>query len=156
MKGNDKVIEQLNELLTEELTAINQYMVHAEMLENWMYERLHEREWEVAMAEMRHAEKLIARVLFLEGRPLVSKLNEIHIGPQVEKQIENDLKLEQAAVAQYNEAIKLCREHGDHGSQDLLESILKEEEAHTDYFEAQKDQIAQVGIENYLAAAIRK
>ncbi len=151
MKGNDRLIEKLNDLLADELTAINQYMVHSEMCENWKYERLHKEDKERAFTEMRHAEKLIERILFLEGRPTVSKLKEIRIGAEVQTQHKYDVELEYDAVKSYNEGIKLAEEVGDNGTRDFLVSILKDEEDHIDWLEAQLDQIKQMGIQIYLA-----
>lgn len=150
MKGNEKIIERVNALLADELTAINQYMVHSEMCADWGYERLHEAIEKRAIEEMKHAEKLIARVLFLEGRPIVRNLNEIHIGSEVEGQIQNDWAAEDAAVKAYNGAIGLAVELGDNGTRTLLESILTDEEDHIDWLEAQLDQIKQMGIQTYL------
>jgi bacterioferritin len=154
MKGNAKVIERLNELLIEELTAINQYMLHSEMCANWGYERLHKAVEKRAIDEMKHAEKLIGRILFLEGSPTVSELNKITIGADVEAQLKNDLGSEDMAVRAYNEGIRLAVEMGDNGSKQLLESILKDEEAHIDWLEAQLDQIKQIGIQHYLVEHI--
>jgi bacterioferritin len=150
MQGHEKIIKQLNARLADELTAINQYMVHAEMCENWGYGRLNEAIEKRAIAEMKHAEKLIARILFLEGLPLVSKLNKINIGPDVEKMHQNDWKAEEAAIKDYNADIRLAAELGDHGTRDMLQSILNDEEDHIDWIEAQQDQIKQIGIQNYL------
>ncbi|HAD03324.1 MAG: bacterioferritin [Desulfuromonadales bacterium GWD2_61_12] len=150
MKGNDKIIESLNDRLSEELTAINQYMVHAEMCDNWGYARLHKMIEKRAIDEMKHAEKLIARVLFLDGRPMVSKLNKVYIGAEVEKMHKNDTVAETDAIKNYNESIRLAVEVGDNGTRELLESILHEEEMHIDELEAQLDQIKQMGIQNYL------
>lgn len=154
MKGNEQVIEVLNGLLADELTAINQYMIHSEMCANWGYERLHEAVEKRAIDEMRHAEKLIGRILFFEGQPIVSKLKEIRIGAQVEAQVQNDWSAEEGAVKAYNEGIRLTVEVGDNGTRALLESILADEEDHIDWLEAQLDQIGQLGIENYLAEQI--
>ncbi len=154
MKGNDQVLAKLNELLAEELTAINQYMVHSEMGDDWGYERLHKKVEARAIEEMRHAEKLIGRLLFLEGRPIVSRLNAIHIGENVETQLRNDRQAEHDAIARYNEAIALARDVGDNGTRDLLEEILEDEEEHIDWIEAQLDQIEQTGIQNYLVMQI--
>lgn len=151
MKGNDQVIEKLNHLLADELTAISQYMVHSEMCANWGYGRLHEAVEKRAIDEMKHAEMLIARILFLEGKPIVSKLNPMHIGAEVEVQLKNDLQAELDAVVAYNDGIRLAHESGDHGSRELLISILKDEEVHVDWLEAQLDQIGQMGLQNYLA-----
>jgi len=154
MKGQEKIIEQLNMRLAEELTAINQYMVHAEMCDNWNYEQLHKMIEKRAIDEMKHAEKLIARILFLEGRPIVSNLNKIHIGAEVPKMHENDRLAEESAIQGYNESIRLAVELGDNGTRELFESILKEEESHIDLIEAQLDQISQMGIQNYLVEQI--
>lgn len=152
MKGNETIIEHLNLRLTEELTAINQYMVHAEMCDNWWYEKLHKEIEKRAIDEMKHTEKLIARILFLEGRPVVSNLNKMHIGDEVPKMYTNDHMAEIDAIRGYNESIRVAGELGDHGSRELLEALLKEEEAHVDLIESHLDQIKQMGVENYLAA----
>ena len=150
MKGNAKVIARLNARLAEELTAINQYLVHSEMCANWGYAKLHEAIEKRAKDEMQHTEMLIARILFLEGKPIVSKLVELKIGAAVEAQHKNDWAAEDGAVKAYNDDVRFAAEVGDNGSRDLLESILKEEEDHIDWIEAQLDQIAQMGIQNYL------
>ncbi|NTW56953.1 MAG: bacterioferritin [Chlorobiaceae bacterium] len=150
MKGSPKMIEKLNSLLSDELTAINQYIVHSEMCSNWGYEKLHDADEKRAIDEMKHAEKLIARILFLEGIPLVSNLNKISIGSAVAAQHENDRVAEEGAISSYNDAIRLAVEIGDNGTRELLESILKDEEEHIDWLEAQIDQIGQLGIQNYL------
>jgi bacterioferritin len=154
MKGNQKIIDKLNDLLADELTAINQYMVHSEMCDNWGYEKLHKADEKRAVDEMRHAEKLIARILFLEGTPIVSKLNRVNIGAAVEAQHRNDHASESDAIASYNDGIRLASELGDNGTRELLESILREEEAHIDWLEAQLDQIGQMGVQNYLVEQI--
>ena len=154
MKGNQKIIESLNARLAEELTAINQYMVHAEVCDNWKYKRLDETIQKRAIAEMKHAEKLIARILFLEGRPIVSNLNQMAIGAEVPEMHKNDHGAEASAIKGYNESIRLAMEMGDNNTKVLLESILKEEEDHIDWIEAQLDQIKQVGIQNYLVEQI--
>jgi len=150
MKGNDKVIKVLNDLLADELTAINQYIIHSEMCANWGYEKLHSTIEKRAIEEMKHAEKLIGRIIFLEGQPVVGNLNPIHIGGDVETQHRNDQSSEQGAIRAYNDAIKLAADLGDNGSRELLESILVDEENHLDWLEAQIDQIGQMGIQNYL------
>ena len=150
MEGNKRIIEKLNALLGDELTAINQYMVQSEICANWGYERLHQAAEKRAIEEMKHAEKLIGRIIFLEGSPTVSRLNEIHIGDTVETQHSNDRASETEAIRGYNDAIRLAVEVGDNGTRELLESILKDEEAHIDWLEAQLDQIRQMGIQNYL------
>jgi bacterioferritin len=154
MKGNPQIIEKLNQLLADELTAINQYMVHSEMSANWGYERLHEATEKRAIDEMRHAEKLIGRILFLEGTPTVSQLNKITIWPKVETQLTNYVTAETEAINMYNLGIRLAVEVGDNGTRDLLESILGDEENHLDWLEAQLDQIEQMGIQNYLVEQI--
>lgn len=154
MKGNERIIEHLNARLAEELTAVNQYFVHAEMCENWKYERLHAMLRKRSIDEMKHAEKLIARILFLEGIPIVSHLNAIHVGNEVPKMHGNDHIAELVAIKGYNESIRLAVEVGDNGTRELLESILKEEEDHIDLIESQLDQIKQMGVQNYLVEQI--
>ena len=156
MKGNEGLLKKLNALLAEELTAINQYIVHGEMDSNWGYKRLHEAVEKRAIDEMKHGESLIARILFLEGTPIVSEENKIFIGETVEQQFKNDLQAELDAIRSYNEGIRLAREAGDNGTEQLLKQILKDEEAHLDWLEAQQDQIAQIGIQNYLAAQVKE
>jgi bacterioferritin len=154
MQGNEKILVKLNELLSDELTAINQYMVHSEMCANWNYEPLHKKAEARAIQEMKHAESLIGRILFLEGTPVVSRLGELHIGASVALQHQNDLAAERGAVKAYNEGIRLAVEVGDNGTRELFESTLKDEEAHLDWLEAQLEQIQQVGIQMYLAQQI--
>lgn len=150
MKGNDAVIAKLNEMLADELTAISQYMVHSEMCANWGYAKLHERVEQRAITEMKHAEKLIARIIFLDGAPIVSKLNPIHIGPDVEKQLKNDLEAEIIAVNGYNEAAAMSSQIKDYGTHEIFETILADEEDHVDWIESQLDLIKQMGLANYL------
>ncbi len=154
MKGNAKIIEKLNDLLSDELTAINQYMLHAEMCDNWKYEVLHKVGEKRAIDEMKHAEKLIARILFLDGQPVVSNLKKITIGADVEKQHKNDHALELMAIKSYNEGIQLAAQLKDNGSEELLEAILKDEEDHIDVLEGQLAQIEQMGIQNYLTQQV--
>jgi bacterioferritin len=156
MKGNAKLIESLNLLLSMELTAINQYTVHSEMTENWGYGGLHELIWARTITEMKHAEKLIERILFLEGLPVVSRLGPINIGQDVPKQFGNDLNAELEAVRVYNETIKLAVEVGDNATKDILESILNDEDEHVDEIEANQDQISQMGIQIYLSQQVKK
>ncbi len=151
MKGNQKLINVLNDLLADELTAINQYMVHAEMCDNWGYEKLHKAIEKQAIDEMHHAEWLIQRIIFLEGMPVVSKLNKINIGKSVKDMIYNDQNAEVDAIKAYNAAVKLAREVSDQATVDLLSKILNMEEGHVDWAEMQRDQIEQMGLENYLA-----
>jgi bacterioferritin len=150
MKGNEKIIEHLNKRLAEELTAINQYMVHSEMCDAWGYGKLHKVIEKRAIDEMKHAEKLIGRILFLEGRPIVSDMNKIHIGAEIPKMHANDRAAEESAILGYNESIRLAADVGDNGTRDMLVAILKDEEEHIDNLEAQLDQISQMGIQNYL------
>jgi bacterioferritin len=154
MKGDSKVLDCLNALLADELTAISQYMVEAEMLENWGLAKLSEMEETRAIVEMKHAEKLIARILFLEGRPTVTKLNEMRIGAEVPQQFDNDLAAEMGAVRGYNAGIKLCADVGDNATKLLLEEILKDEDAHVDEIETQKDRVAKMGMQVYLGTQI--
>ena len=154
MKGNDKIIEKLNDLLSDELTAISQYMLHAEMCDNWKFEKLHKMGEKRAIDEMKHAEKLIARILFLEGRPVVSNLKKMDIGAEVDIQHKNDRALEHGAIISYNDGIRLATELKDNGTRELLDSILKDEEDHIDMLEAQLDQIKRMGIQTYLAEQI--
>jgi len=154
MQGEARVIDELNARLAEELTAINQYMVHAEMCEDWHYGGLAEPIKQRAIVEMKHAEKLIERILFLDGRPIVSDLNQLHIGAAVPEMHANDLASEVDAVKAYNESVRVCVEMKDNGSKEMLESILAAEEDHVDWLEAQLAQIEQAGLENYLAEQI--
>jgi bacterioferritin len=154
MKGNDKIIAKLNFLLADELTAISQYMVQSEMCDNWGYKELAAVIEKRAIEEMKHAEKHIARILFLEGKPAVSELNKLNIGDTVESQHKNDWEAENSAIQAYNDAIKLAVEIGDNGTREILEGILKDEENHLDWIEAQLDQIKQMGIQVYLSEQI--
>ena len=156
MKGHEKVIEALNDLLSDELTAINQYMVHSEMCKDWGFDRLHELIEKRAIDEMRHAEAHIGRILFLEGQPVVSRYKEILIGSTVAEMIKNDELAELDAIKAYNDAIALARELGDEGTAELLVNILQDEEDHLDWAEEQQDQIEQMGLENYLAQQVEE
>ena len=151
MKGNAKILTVLNSLLADELTVINQYMVHSEMCKNWGYGKLHLAIRKQAMDEMHHAEWLIERIIFLEGIPTVSKLNAIKIGKTVSEMIKNDGDDDLEVVGDYNKAITLAHEVNDQGSVDLMIKILKMEEGHVDWAEMQNAQIKQMGMENYLA-----
>ncbi|MCX7750871.1 MAG: bacterioferritin [Candidatus Bipolaricaulota bacterium] len=151
MKGNEKIIEALNARIAEELGATLQYMLHAEMCANWGYGKLHEVLEKRAITEMGHWEKLVERVLFLEGRPIVTKMGPVQIGSDVPKIHRHDLQAEYDAVKAYNDTIRLAAELGDNTTKVLLEGILKDEEDHVDWLEAQLDLIEQVGVENYLA-----
>lgn len=156
MKGNEKLIAALNSLLADELTAINQYMVHTELCESWGYGKLHVAIRKQAIDEMRHAEWLIERIIFLDGAPTVSKLNPMKIGKTPAEMINNDYGYELNAIRDYNNAIKLSREVDDQGSLELLTKILKMEEDHADWAEVQLAQIEQMGLENYLVNQVEK
>ncbi len=156
MKGEAAIIDLLNTVLTGELTAVNQYFVHAKMCRNWGYHRLAEHIRHESIDEMKHADKLIDRVIYLEGVPNVQRLEKINIGEEVPEQLRLDLELERAALKRLNDGIKLCREHLDHGSEALLKEILVSEEEHVDWLEAQLDQIKQMGVENYLAQQVKE
>jgi len=150
MNGNPKVIEQLNRALREELTAINQYFVHAEMCENWGYTKLARYIKKQSIDEMKHAEKLMERILFLDGTPSMEPLA-LSIGSNVQTMIQSDLKLEMGAVSQYNEAVRIAAEEKDNGTRDLFVALLKDEEKHADWLEAQLHQIKELGYERYLS-----
>jgi len=156
MKGNQKILETLNSLLADELTAINQYMVQSEMCADWGYEKLHEAIEKRAIDEMKHAEKLIRRIIFLEGIPIVSNLNKINIGATVDAQHKNDHEAEEMAIKAYNDAIKLAVDVGDNGTRDMLEEILEDEEEHIDWIESQLDQIEQMGLQVYLGEQLEE
>lgn len=156
MKGNEKLIAALNSLLADELTAINQYMVHTELCESWGYGKLHVAIRKQSIDEMRHAEWLIERIIFLDGAPTVSKLNPMKIGKTPAEIINNDYGYELNAIRDYNNAIKLSREVDDQGSLELLTKILKMEEDHADWAEVQLVQIEQMGLENYLVNQVEK
>jgi bacterioferritin len=155
MKGNPKVIASLNEALKEELTAINQYFLHAEMCENWHYDRLGEYIKKQSIDEMKHAEKLIERILFLDATPNMTELMQLSVGSNVREQLQSDLSLEIQAVADYNRYIQIAREEGDNASRELFEQLLADEEEHVDWLEAQLHQIQEMGYERYLSQQVR-
>jgi len=155
MRGDAQIITLLNDVLTAELTAINQYFVHARMCENWGYERLWKKVREESIGEMRHADKLIERILYLEGVPNVQRLGRVNVGETVPEQLRLDLEVERAAVALLNSGIELCRSLGDNGSRDLLEGILGGEEHHINWIESQLTLIQQMGEAHYLAQQVR-
>jgi bacterioferritin len=156
MKGNPKVIAVLNHALHEELTAINQYFLHAEMCENWGYDKLGDYIKKQSIDEMKHAEKVIERILFLDGTPVMTEPLKIKVGQSVKDQLASDLKLEIAAVAMYNRAVQVCRDEGDNASRELFERLLMDEEKHVDWLEAQEHQIKEMGYERYLSQQIRE
>ncbi len=151
MQGNAEVIEALNELLTAELTAINQYFIHAKMNENWGYSKIAENKRSESISEMKHADRVIARILYLEGTPNLQSLEAVRIGENVPEQHQVDLELEMRAVKRLNDSIALCREKADNGTRELLEEILQEEEEGIDHLEAQLGIITEIGKERYLA-----
>jgi bacterioferritin len=155
MKGDAKVIEALNRILTLELTAINQYFVQAKMLKNWGYLALAGKMREESIEEMKHADAIIERILFLEGVPNIARYDVIRVGTDVKEQFENDLALESSGVKRYNEAIDLCLKVKDGGTRELLEEILTDSEEHVDWLETQIDLIRSVGLQNYLAEHLR-
>jgi len=154
MKGDKKLIATLNSLLADELTAISQYMVHSEMSANWGYEKLHKHFEKRAIDEMKHAEKLIGRILFLEGIPVVNNLKKITIGAEIPKQLANDHSSESGAIKSYNDAIKLAGDVKDFATREVLESILKDEDAHIDGIEELQDQIRQMTLPIFLGTQL--
>lgn len=154
MQGNADVIQVLNDVLCAELTGINQYFIHAMMCKNWHYKRLAEHVRKESIEEMEHAQRIMERILYLEGVPNMQKYMKINVGPTIPEQFQFDLGLERGAVERLNAGIELCRSHGDHGTRALLEKILTDEEEHVDWLEAQLYQIEQVGLPNYLAQQI--
>ena len=151
MKGNDKVIQTLNDVLTAELTSINQYFIHAKMCQNWGYNKLAKKIRDESIDEMKHADKLIERILFLEGVPNVQRLNKVNVGETVREQFELDLKLELDAISRFNTGVALARDVGDNASRELLERMLISEEEHTDWLETQLSLITQLGEQMYCA-----
>ncbi len=151
MKGNDKVIAALNSLLADELTAVNQYIVHAEICDNWGYKKLHDLSQKRAIDEMKHAEKLISRILFLEGKPVVNDLRKMSISTDVATQFKNDHGLEDGAVKSYNDAIALCAKVGDAATKEMLDDILLDEDRHINEIEEKQDQMGQMGAGIFLS-----
>jgi bacterioferritin len=154
MKGHPDVIKILNDVLCAELTAINQYFIHARMLENQRYTKLAKHAYDESMGEMKHAQNVIDRILYLDGVPNMQKYMKINVGQDVTEQHQFDLAVEKDAVERLNPGIELCRNHGDNGTRLLLEQILADEEGHIDWLEAQLQQIQQIGVANYLAQQI--
>jgi bacterioferritin len=155
MKGHAKVIEILNDLLTNELTSVNQYFVHAKMCENWGYERLAKKVREESIDEMKHADRIIDRILYLEGVPNLQRLNKVNVGQNAHEQLRLDHDLERGAIQTLQTTIETVRSLGDYGTFELMTDILVSEEEHADWLEAQLSQIEQIGVENYLAQQIR-
>jgi bacterioferritin len=156
MKGNTQVIKTLNDVLRKELTGINQYFVHAKMCQNWGYEVLYDAIRKESIGEMKHADDVIERILFLEGIPNVAGYDKVVVGATVKKQLENDLALEQAALEVLRSGVKTCLEAADNASRELLEHIIVDEEGHVDWIEAQLHKIEEVGYQNYLSQQIYK
>jgi len=154
MHGDPKIIEALNDILTAELTAINQYFVHFRMCDNWGYDKLAKKKRAESLEEMAHADKIIDRILYLEGVPNVQRLYAVRVGQDATEQHQLDLEMEKSAVERYNKAISLCRESGDNGTRELLVQLLKEEEEAVDWLEAQMHIIREIGKEHYLAQQI--
>jgi bacterioferritin len=154
VRGDSKVIEALNEILTSELTAINQYFVHAKMCENWGYGKLAAKKREESVEEMKHADEVIERILFLDGVPNMQRLNPVKVGEEPVEQHQLDLELEVEARKRLNDAIALCREKADNGTREILETILKDEEESIDWLESQLHIIEEIGRERYLAEQI--
>lgn len=151
MKGHESVISALKEILTNELTAVNQYFLHSRMCKDWGYEKLAEKFYKESIDEMKHAREIIDRILFLEGAPNLQKLHALKIGATVKKQLENDLALENKAISDLKKTIEICIQHSDFASKELLENILVSEEEHTDWIESQLHLIQEIGEENYLS-----
>jgi len=156
MKGDARVIAVLNDVLTNELTAINQYFLHARLCENWGYERLWKKVRAESIDEMQHADKVIQRILYLDGHPNLQKLGKLEVGETVLEQLKSDLALEKRAIPVLNAGIALCREKGDNGTAELLEEILVDEEEHADWLEAQLTLVSQAGEQNYLAQQMKE
>jgi bacterioferritin len=154
MQGSEKVIAALNKTLQEEFTALSQYFIHAEMCENWKYENLSKHLKKVSIVEMKHAERLIEHILFLEGAPNMTGPTQIKVGKTVKEQFENDLKSELDAIKSYNDAVKLARAEGDNGSAEVFTANLRDEEFHIDWLEAQLSQIKEIGYERYLSVQL--
>jgi len=155
MKGDADVIQVLNDVLCAELTGINQYFIHAMMCRNWHYHRLAKHSHEESIEEMKHAQEVIERILYLDGVPNMQKYMKVNVGQTVPEQHEFDLALEKDAVKRLNDGVELCRSKGDNGTRVLLEKLLRDEEEHVDWLEAQLQQIKELGLDNYLAQQIR-
>ncbi|KFA92379.1 bacterioferritin [Archangium violaceum] len=156
MKGHPQIIDLLNDILTTELTAINEYFLHARIAENWGYERLQKKIYEESIGEMKHADRLVRRILFLGGLPNLQRLGKVNVGETVPEMLRLDLELELGSQKRLNEGIELCRTLGDNGSRELLDTILEDTEEHIDWIEAQLELMKQVGEAHYLAQQIKK
>jgi bacterioferritin len=156
VRGDPQILEILNEILTAELTAINQYFVHAKMCENWGYQRLYKKKWDESIDEMKDADRIIDRILYLDGTPNMQRLNPVRVGEDPVEQHKLDLAMETDAIARYNRAIALCLERNDGGTREILEDILGGEEESAEWLEAQLHLVAEVGKERYLAEMIHE
>src|SRR5687767_12122333 len=156
MKGSKKVIDLLNDVLKAEITAVNQYWLHARMCENWGYERLWKKIRDESLGEMKHADKLVERVLFLDGLPNLQRLGKINVGQNVKEMLELDLDVERLSVSTLNAGVKTAGDAGDNGTRELLEHILVDSEEHVNWLEAQLELIKQVGLDNYLSQQIKE
>ena len=155
MKGDKQVIALLNDVLTAELTAVNQYFLHARLCHHWGYERLYEKVRKESIEEMKHADVLIDRILFLEGLPNLQRYNKVNVGQTVPEQLQLDLQVEYDAIKRLNDGIEACRSAGDAGTREILEHMLREEEEHADWLETQQEAIKQIGLERYLAEQLK-
>ena len=155
MKGDKQIISLLNDVLTAELTAVNQYFLHARLCHHWGYGRLYERVRKESIEEMKHADQLIERILYLEALPNLQRYGKVNVGQTVPEQFQLDLLVEYDAVKRLNEAIEACRAAGDNGTRDLLERLLREEEQHVDWLETQQETIKQIGAERYLSEQLK-
>ena len=155
MKGDKQVVTLLNDVLTAELTAVNQYFLHARLCEHWGYQRLYEKVRKESIEEMKHADELIERILYLEGMPNLQRLGKVNVGETVPEQFRLDLEVEYEAIKRLNDGIEACRAAGDNGTRDLLEKMLREEEEHADWLETQQEAIKQIGVERYLSEQLK-
>ena len=155
MKGDKQIVSLLNDVLTAELTAVNQYFLHARLCQHWGYGRLYERVRKESIEEMKHADELIERILYLEGLPNLQRYGKVSVGQTVPEQFQLDLEVEYDAVKRLNAGIEVCRTAGDNGTRDLLERLLHEEEAHVDWLETQQETIKQIGLERYLSEQLK-
>jgi bacterioferritin len=155
MKSTKEIVTLLNDVLTAELTAVNQYFLHARLCHHWGYEKLHERVRKESIEEMKHADELIDRILYLEGLPNLQRYGKVNVGQTVPEQFKLDLEVEYEAVKRFNDGIEACRAGGDNGTREMLERMLREEEAHVDWLETQQETIKQIGLERYLSEQLK-
>jgi len=155
MKGDKNIVTLLNDVLTAELTAVNQYFLHARLCHHWGYEKLYERVRKESIEEMKHADELIDRILYLEGLPNLQRYGKVNVGQAVPEQFKLDLEVEYEAVKRFNDVIEACRAAGDNGTREILERMLREEEAHVDWLETQQETIKQIGVERYLSEQLK-